>query len=87
MTPEIARRVVSLFQRLRPPQKADWTLTPAEERLLKLMIDGESYKSAAAQMNISLSTVSFHARHIYDKLHVHSKSEAVAKALLSGFRH
>ncbi len=85
MTPEIARRVVALFQRVRPPEKADWSLTPNERRLLKLMIDGESYKSAAAAMGVTMSTISFHTRNIYEKLQVHSKSEAVAKALRSGF--
>lgn len=85
MTPAIARRVVALFQQVRPPETADWRLTPNEARLLKLLVDGESYKSAAAAMNVSMSTISFHTRNIYEKLRVHSKSEAVAKALRSGF--
>ena len=85
MSPTIARRVVSLFQRVRPPERAEWRLTPNEGRLLKLLIDGESYKSAAAAMGVSMSTISFHTRNIYEKLQVHSKSEAVAKALRGGF--
>lgn len=85
MTPAIAQRVVALFQRIRPPEAADWRLTPNEARLLKLMVNGESYKSAAAVLGVSMSTISFHTRNIYEKLQVHSKSEAVAKALRTGF--
>jgi len=85
MTPMIARRVVGLFQKIQPPEQSDWRLTPSETRLLKLLVDGESYKSAAAAMGVSMSTISFHTRNIYDKLRVHSKTEAVAKALRAGF--
>src|SRR5215218_1125319 len=49
--------------------------------LLKLMVEGHHYKTAASEMGISINTVSFHLRHIYEKLQVHSKTEAVAKAL------
>src|SRR5262249_42290484 len=83
MSPEIARRVVLLFRQFRPPDKADYQLTPHEARLLKLLIDGHNYKTAAAELGVSVNTVSFHMRHIYEKLQVHSKSEAVAKALRS----
>jgi len=85
MTPMIARRVVGLFQKIQTPEQSDWRLTPSETRLLKLLVDGESYKSAAAAMGVSMSTISFHTRNIYDKLRVHSKTEAVAKALRAGF--
>jgi len=81
MSPEIARRIVALFRKIRPPEEADCKLTPHEVRLLKLLVDGHNYKTAAAQLGVSVNTVSFHMRHIYDKLQVHSKSEAVAKAL------
>ena len=50
-------------------------------RLLKLLVDGHSYKSAAAELKVTVKTVSFHLQKIYEKLQVHSKSEAVAKAL------
>jgi DNA-binding NarL/FixJ family response regulator len=81
MSPEVARRVVALFRDFRPPEKAGHHLTPHELRLLKLLAEGHTYKTAAAQLNVTVSTVWFHLRKIYDKLQVHSKSEAVAKAL------
>jgi DNA-binding NarL/FixJ family response regulator len=81
MSPEIARRVVTLFRDFRPPERASYRLTPQETELLKLMVDGHLYKTAAGEMGISTNTVSFHLKHIYQKLQVHSKSEAVAKAL------
>jgi DNA-binding NarL/FixJ family response regulator len=81
MTPEVARQVVELFRNNAPPADRDYRLTPNEARLLKLLVDGHTYKTAAFEMSITTHTVSFHARNIYDKLQVHSKSEAVAKAL------
>jgi len=81
MSPEIARRVVTLFRQFRPPDKANYQLTPHETRLLKLLIDGHNYKTAAVELGVTVNTVSFHMRHIYEKLQVHSKSEAVSKAL------
>ena len=81
MSPDVARRVVRLFREFRPPEKARHQLTPQENELLKLIVEGHSYKTAAAKLDISISTVSFHLQNIYTKLQVHSKSEAVAKAL------
>jgi DNA-binding NarL/FixJ family response regulator len=83
MSPEVARQVVTLFQRFRPPIQ-DHQLTPHEVRLLKLLVDGENYKTASAMLGVSINTVAFHMRNIYQKLQVHSKSEAVARALRSG---
>jgi DNA-binding NarL/FixJ family response regulator len=83
MSPEVARRVIALFREIRPPERADYELTPHETRLLKLLVEGHNYKTAAAELNVSVHTVSFHLRSIYDKLQVHSKSEAVAKAVLN----
>jgi DNA-binding CsgD family transcriptional regulator len=48
---------------------------------LKLLVEGHNYKTAAVELGVSVNTISFHMRHIYEKLHVHTKSEAVAKAL------
>jgi DNA-binding CsgD family transcriptional regulator len=81
MSPEIARRVVHLFREFRPPERASYDLTRQESELLKLLVDGHHYKTAAQQMGISTNTVAFHLKNIYSKLQVHSKSEAVAKAL------
>ena len=84
MSPEIARQVVQLFRHVAPPQQSPCRLTPHETQLLKLLVEGHSYKSAAYEMGVTVHAVSFHSRHIYDKLQVHSKSEAVAKALRAG---
>jgi DNA-binding NarL/FixJ family response regulator len=81
MSPEVASRVISLFREIRPPQRPEYELSPHEIRLLKLFIEGHNYKTAAAELGVTVHTVSFHLRSIYDKLQVHSKSEAVAKAL------
>jgi DNA-binding NarL/FixJ family response regulator len=81
MSPEVASRVVRLFREFSPPEKADYHLTPHETRLLKLLVEGHNYKTAAVEVGSSLTTVAFHMRNIYEKLQVHSKSEAVAKAL------
>ena len=81
MSPEVACRVVALFRDIRPPERADYQLTPHETRLLKLLVEGYNYKTAAAEFGVSFHTIHFHMRNIYDKLQVHSKSEAVAKAL------
>jgi len=81
MSPEIASRVIARFRRARPVPAPDHDLTPHEQRLLKLLVEGHNYKTAAVELGVSVNTVPFHIRRIYDKLHVHSKSEAVAKAL------
>lgn len=81
MSPEVAGRVIRLFRQIRPPDRADYQLTPHETSLLKLLVDGHNYKTAAVEAGVSFTTVAFHMRNIYGKLQVHSKSEAVAKAL------
>src|SRR6266568_5052068 len=84
MSPEIARKVIALFRTVRPPKHADYQLTPHETRLLKMLVEGHNYKTAAGDLGVSINTISFHMRNIYDKLQVHSKSEAVSKALRDG---
>lgn len=81
MSPEVARRVITLFREIRPPERADYDLTPHEIRLLKLFVKGHNYKTAAKELDVTVHTISFHLRNIYEKLQVHSKSAAVAKAL------
>ena len=81
ISPEIARRVVDLFRTLRPEPPPSQSLTAAEKRLLALLAEGHSYQSAGEALQISVNTVRNHVRSIYEKLHVHSKSAAVSKAL------
>jgi DNA-binding NarL/FixJ family response regulator len=84
MSPEIARKVVETFRKVAPPENSQHRLSPRELQILKLLSEGHSYKTAARELAVSLDTIRFHVRNIYDKLHVHSKSEAVVKALRSG---
>lgn len=81
MSPEVARRVVRVFREFRPAPEADYRLTPQESEVLRLIAEGHHRKTAAQAMGISVNTVSFHLKHVYEKLQVHSKTEAVAKAL------
>jgi DNA-binding NarL/FixJ family response regulator len=81
MSPEVARRIVALFREIRPPEQADYQLTPHEIRILTLLVEGYNYKTAAEELDVSINTIRFHMRSIYEKLQVHSKSEAVSKAL------
>jgi len=83
MSPEIARKLVTLFQKTGPTEKIEEQITPQEARLLKLLSEGYSYQGAAERLNISVNTVRDYVRSIYEKLHVHSKSAAVTKALRS----
>jgi len=81
MSPEVARRVLRLFREVRPPEPAEHDLTAHELKLLKLLVEGHNYQSAAVELKVAFSTINFHMQNIYGKLQVHSKSEAVAKAL------
>ncbi|HEY2153159.1 MAG TPA: response regulator transcription factor [Vicinamibacterales bacterium] len=81
VSPEVARRMIALFRDFHPRQRSDNELTPHEVRVLRLLVDGHNYKTAAVELNVSVNTIAFHMKQIYEKLHVHSKSEAVAKAL------
>jgi len=84
MSPEIARKVVSMFQRVAPPRASEHRLTEREMEVLQALADGHSYKTAARALSLSIDTIRFHVRGIYAKLHVHSKSEAVLLALRKG---
>ncbi len=82
ISPEIARRVVRIFRDFAPPPTpANSRLSDQELRVLQLLVDGHNYKTAAAELGVTINTVSFHTRQIFRKLQVHSKSEAVAKAI------
>jgi DNA-binding NarL/FixJ family response regulator len=84
MSPEIARKVIGRFRSLRPPERSDAKLSPQETRLLSALAEGASYGEAATTLGVTVNTVRTHIRSIYDKLHVHSKSAAVSKALRTG---
>jgi DNA-binding NarL/FixJ family response regulator len=83
MNAGIARRVLDLFRQTNAPASPgnDPPLTPRELDILQALVDGGSYKMIADREFISIETVRNHIKSIYTKLHVHSKSEAVAKAL------
>jgi DNA-binding NarL/FixJ family response regulator len=81
MSPAVARKVIYLFREFRPPEHAEFHLTPHETKLLRMLVEGHNYKTVGAELGVSINTISFHMRHIYEKLQVHSKSEAVSKAL------
>lgn len=83
MSPEIARLVIARLRQTNPIPKPDANLTAQETRLLQLLSDGYSYEGAAHQLEITINTVRNYIRSIYDKLHVHTRSEAVGKALRS----
>src|SRR5215469_7905007 len=86
ISPEIARQIVDVFQHRRVQAQTPESdiLGTQEIRLLTLLAEGYSYLSAAAKMNISVNTVRNYVRTAYEKLQVHSKSEAVSKAIREG---
>jgi DNA-binding NarL/FixJ family response regulator len=81
ISPEIALKVINLFREFRPPVNTNYELTPHETRILQLLTEGHNFKSASTILGVTTNTIAFHMRSVYDKLQVHSKSEAVAKAL------
>ena len=81
MTPFVARQVVEMFRHHIPTKKENISLTEREKEILTLLVEGLNYSMIGNKLFISLDTVRNHIRHIYEKLHVHSKSQAVAKAI------
>ena len=81
MTPHIARKVVQSFSAPAPSPKAPDGLSPREQEVLELLSHGFLYKEIADKMHISFETVHTYIRRIYEKLHVRSRTEAVAKYL------
>jgi DNA-binding NarL/FixJ family response regulator len=82
MTPSVAAQVLQMFRLQSSVEKTEFIdLSEREKEILGLLVKGKSYKGIAAACFISIDTVGTHVRHIYEKLHVHSKSEAVAKAI------
>lgn len=78
MSPSIARMVIASMQ---PASPNPYHLTPREKDVLKSLAQGNSYKLIAAEFEISVDTVRTHLKRIYEKLQVHSQTEAVSKAI------
>src|SRR5207244_2281654 len=81
MTPSIAQKVLEKFRRQTPSSRELNNLSDREKEILECLVEGMSYKMIASSCEIAIDTVRFHIRNIYEKLHVNSKSEAVAKAI------
>lgn len=81
MSSHIARKIVQSFQRPAPVAREADNLSPREAQVLELLAKGFLYKEIADTMQVSYATVHTHIRHIYEKLHVRSRTEAVAKHL------
>lgn len=85
MSSQVARRVIGLFRSVAPPPpRAEHDLTPQEVRLLGLLAEGYSYQGCAGRLGISVNTIRSHVRNVYEKLHVHSRSQAVHAARSAG---
>ena len=77
---QIARRVLDLFSRMAGP-KGQYDLSPREKEVLNLLVDGLSKRQIADRLIVSFYTIDTHLKNIYEKLHVHTRSGVVAKAL------
>ena len=80
MSPLIVRKVLNHFNGKQPVHE-EYDLSKQEKKVLQCLVNGYSYKLIASECKISMGTVRFHINNIYKKLHINSKSEAVAKAL------
>lgn len=81
MTGSVARKVLQMMPQAASPNSENSNLTHRETVILQYLVNGYSYKMIAPELGISLDTVRFHIKKIYDKLHVHSATEAVSIAL------
>jgi DNA-binding NarL/FixJ family response regulator len=82
ISPGIAKKVLDLFRtKMQPATNNDYNLTAQEKKILQLLVDGKSYKQISAELYITIQTSKTHIKNIYAKLHVHSGTEAVVKAL------
>ena len=81
MTPAIARKMMTMFMQQNQHQQEYHELSITEHRVLEFLVKGMSYKMIAAECGISYSTVNFHLKNIYRKLHVNSATEAVMHAV------
>jgi DNA-binding NarL/FixJ family response regulator len=83
MSSEVARRVVESFRRPARPEEPDVRPSAREEEILILLSKGYANKEIADQLSISTETVGSHLKHIYEKMHVRSRAEAVARYMTS----
>lgn len=81
MTGSVARKVLTMVPHAKTDEQETSNLSTKETNILQLLVNGYSYKMIASQLSISIDTVRFHIKKIYDKLHVHSATEAVSKAI------
>jgi DNA-binding NarL/FixJ family response regulator len=81
MTGSVARKVLQMVPQAKNEQQEKVDLSKKETAILQFLVNGYSYKMIAAEVGISIDTVRFHIKKIYDKLHVHSATEAVSRAL------
>jgi DNA-binding NarL/FixJ family response regulator len=81
MTMQIARKVINHFQQIKKPASEVEKLSPREQEVLGLLAKGYLYKEIGERLGISINTLRNHLRTIYDKLHVHSRTEATLKYL------
>lgn len=81
MTPKVARRVLAIFRDAHPAADLSGQLSLREQQVLTALVNGLSYKMIAGELSISIDTVRSHIKHIYEKLHVNSKAQAIAMAL------
>jgi DNA-binding NarL/FixJ family response regulator len=81
MNPEIAKKLVLRFQH-QSFSENEFNLTPKEQKILDLMSKGYLYKEIANELNNTVNTIKQHIRHIYEKLHVQNKAEAINKMYL-----
>jgi DNA-binding NarL/FixJ family response regulator len=81
MTGSVARKVLQMVPQAKSTEQEKSDLSKRETEILQFLVNGYSYKMIAAELKVSLDTVRFHIKKIYDKLHVHSATEAVSKAI------
>jgi DNA-binding NarL/FixJ family response regulator len=81
MTGSVARKVLQMVPKAKTAEQEKSNLSDRETQILQFLVNGYSYKMIAAELKVSLDTVRFHIKKIYDKLHVHSATEAVSKAI------
>ncbi|MFN8252007.1 MAG: response regulator transcription factor [Ferruginibacter sp.] len=81
MTGSVARKVLMMVPQAKSDEQEKSNLSQKETAILQFLVNGFSYKMIAAELKISIDTVRFHIKKIYDKLHVHSATEAVSKAI------